>query len=302
MSVLLEVIGEKTKAFSEANLGENFWTSRMRVEMPDAYLTDDQRKAFAKALKQMPTVSMLLNPNQITNVDRRRSEWKNGGRLVDKVVGVNDLAGPKKALGARRIASKKFRRKLNRADELVRVVVEPDLLAQIPLPKVSVHATAAQDPTAPWGFRAYASPGDVHLAFDEPMNVMAHEVGHHLENYLPMKRWHDVHILLGERHTAAGGGTAKSGATPPFTHLSEGRYGGEYVTGKYTSTAYAGGNAEVVSMAMEYFAKPRKALKLIEGDPQHAAIVLRSFRPQEYKATEALRPFDKYLPHKPQKG
>jgi hypothetical protein len=86
----------------------------------------------------------------------------------------------------------------------------------------------------------------------------------------------------------------------PLTN--EGRYAGRYVTGKYTSTAYDDiGNAEIFSQAMEFLSKPANALKLIDGDPQHAAIILRAIRPNEYKALAALRVFDKYLPIKASK-
>jgi hypothetical protein len=91
----------------------------------------------------------------------------------------------------------------------------------------------------------------------------------------------------------------KAGDTPIFTTWSEGRFGGKYVTGKYTSRTYSFGNiAEVVAMATQYFSDPSKATELIDGDPQHAAIVLRSLQPGEYQSTAPLRKFDKFIPHK----
>jgi hypothetical protein len=98
-------------------------------------------------------------------------------------------------------------------------------------------------------------------------------------------------MLLGGRHDQATGGSREAlGGATIFTRKSEGRYGGDYVTGKYTSTAYKGDNAEVMSMWMQYMAKPGNARKLIEGDPQHAALVLRILRPKEYASLDDLRP------------
>jgi hypothetical protein len=163
----------------------------------------------------------------------------------------------------------------------------------------------------PTGYRPSAGGGNVDLSFDEVFAVMAHEMGHAIEDFLPMKSWHDMNVLLERRHGAKVGASraARTGATfwtsgkvniGPL--LNEGRYAGTYVTGKYTSTAYDdSGNAEVFSQAMEFFSKPSDALKLIDGDPQHAAIVLRSVRPNDYKALAALRPFDQYLPIKGRK-
>lgn len=91
----------------------------------------------------------------------------------------------------------------------------------------------------------------------------------------------------------------RSRATDIVTKCTEGRCGGTYVTGNYSSTGYRSGDAQVVSMALQFFADPKDALKPVDGDPMHAGLVLRSFEPADYKTTSALRPFDdKFLPKK----
>ncbi len=277
-----------------------FWEDRDKYEMNQAYLSPEDRVAFADALKKLPTVKLILHPTAHgADTRHQTSQWKDGGRLVNNIEEVDDLSKPKKFLSKKRLKSRTFRTKIDRVDNFTRVVVGPELLIQAPRPKIKIHSTAAQDIDAPWGYRANANDEEVNLAYNQDEGTMAHEVGHAVERHLPVKRWHDIHMLLGTRHQAAGGGGAKSGDTPIFTTWTEGRFGGKYVTGKYTSRTYKFGNvAEVVSMAMQYFSDPSKARELIEGDPQHAAIVLRSMRPDEYKSVPELMRFNKFIPHK----
>ena len=53
---------------------------------------------------------------------------------------------------------------------------------------------------------------------------------------------------------------------------------------------------EVVSMTVELLADPMTAKKLIEEDPQQAAIVLRHLRPDEYASQKELEEYNQYLP------
>lgn len=293
----------------KSSMAKQFWSMRETYEMTDAYLNDTQRKAFSDALKLIPTMQALLNPKSVAKTFRQDTGWKDGGSLVDKIQVVKDIdkkvsphrlltASAKEKLNNKRANSKSFRDKVNVVDRMSRIMVESELLSLVPRPILHMHTAAGQGFTTPWGYRANASKGHVNVTYDESMDVIAHEVGHAIEAYLPMERWHDIHMLMGLRHQAAGGGKARAGATPLITTLSEGRYAGKYTTGKYTTTAYKDGNAEVISMAMQFLVNPSDALKLIEGDPQHAATVLRALRPNEYAATDALRPFDKFIPHK----
>jgi hypothetical protein len=100
------------------------------------------------------------------------------------------------------------------------------------------------------------------------------------------------------RHQAAGGGDVASKPASIFTP-KEGRYAGNWETGKYTSKAYKNDMVgEVISMGMQYFSSPETMRRIVERDPQHAALILRMMRPEEYMKTEGLRAFDKYLPNK----
>ncbi len=279
-----------------------FWEERDKMEMEDAYVPDDQKPGFAAALREMPTVKSILDPSSQEVQNRQgAAQWKDGGALHDEgnIEKVNDLSAPKKWLAPKRLNSRSFRNKLQQVDRLTRVVVEPQLLARANKPKIKLHAAAAMSIDAPWGYRANANDTEVNASYNEAKETLAHEVGHAIERHLPVSAWHDVHMLLGGRHQSAGGGGLKAGDTPIFTTWSEGRFGGKYVTGKYTSRTYSFGNiAEVVAMATQYFSKPGKAAELIDGDPQHAAIVLRALQPTEYSSTAPLRRYDKYLPHK----
>jgi hypothetical protein len=299
-----------------------FSAKRGQAKMDVAYLDDQQRAAFATALKQLSIVAYLMNPTATGNSgggNNLRPEWKDAGALSAKVQ-VKHSKGIPDWLSKRRANKQlaKFTAKIDRVDAMMRAIIEPEILARVRRPDIYMHTRGAMgivgsarnfvflpDPT---GYRASAGDGNVNLAYNEAYETMAHEMGHAIEDFLPMKSWHDMNLLLEKRHREKMGNNrqARTGATMwtsgkvnfgPLTN--EGRYAGRYVTGKYTSTAYDdNGNAEVFSQAMEFFAKPKDGLKLIEGDPQHAAIVLRSIRPKEYKALQVLRPFDKYLPYK----
>jgi hypothetical protein len=50
-----------------------------------------------------------------------------------------------------------------------------------------------------------------------------------------------------------------------------------------------------MSMTLEFLSRADDALKLIENDPQQAAVILRGIRRTEYHKTQKLRPFDKFL-------
>jgi hypothetical protein len=210
----------------------------------------------------------------------------------------NDLVGPKKWLGERRFKSKSLRDRINQADAVIRTVVAPEVLRTIPRPTMSIHATTSQSLLTPWGFRAEAGDGHVEVAYDEDMPTISHELGHAVEARMPLTAFHDVHLLLIERHRAAGGGETAAKPASIFTP-DEGRYAGEWATGKYTSKAYKDDmSGEVFSMAMQYFSEPETMSKIVEQDPQHAALILRVMQPDEYAKTGALRAYDKYLPQK----
>lgn len=279
-----------------------FLEERKNVELEHGAVKPEDQPGFAAALKTMPTVGILLAPDKGAGPGpkqaRGATSWRDPGPLSDKMKLTNDLVGPKKWLGERRFKSKSLRKRIDQADSVIRTVVEPEVLGTVPRPTMNVHATAAQSLTVPWGFRAEAGDGHVEIAYDEDMPTIAHELGHAVEARMPLTAFHDVHLLLTERHKAAGGGETAAKSASVFTP-DEGRYAGKWATGKYTSKAYKNDmSGEVFSMAMQYFSEPDKMLKIVEEDPQHAALILRIMRPDEYAKTHALRPYDKYLPQK----
>ena len=251
-------------------------------------------------------------------------EWRNGGKLTDTVI-VKQSKGLPSWLSKRREAKQlqKFKAKIQAADDWVRSLVEPEILRRVPRPDIVMHTRGRMKvlgsakrfvflPDAT-GFRPNFSGKEVNLAYNEVFELITHELGHAIEGFLPIQSWHDMNLLLERRHEekmeregTPGSRAARTGATMwtsgavnfgPLTN--EGRYAGTYVTGKYTTTAYDdGGNAEVFSQALEFLSKPSDALRLIDGDPQHAAIVLRAIRPAEYRAIKALELFDQFLPKK----
>ena len=301
-----------------------FQETRGDVALEPAYLPDALRAGFTAVLKQLSVVQSLTGQGPTAGGGQpsggarpQKPEWRDPGKLVDKVV-VKHSKGIPDWLSKRREQKSqgKFKAKVEQVDQWLRTLLEPAMLRRVTRPQIVMHTRGQMkvlgsakrffflpDPT---GFRPNYGEGKVNLSFDEGYPLIAHEMGHAIEEFLPIKAWHDMNLLLERRHEEKAGTNraARKGATlwtaglinaGPLT--DEGRYAGKYVTGKYTSTAYDdAGNAEVFSQALEFFSKPSDALKLIDGDPQHAAIVLRSIRPQEYAALAALRPFDKYLP------
>jgi hypothetical protein len=306
----------------EGGARTHFEETRGDVKLEPAYLKDADRASFSAALKQLASVQSLLGLGPTAAGGQPAAgtaiaapEWRDPGKLSDRVV-VKDSKGIPGWLSKRRREKSlpKFKAKVDQVDGWLRTLLEPEVMRRVPRPEIWMHTRGQMkvlgsakrffflpDPT---GFRPNYGQGKVHLSFDESYELIAHEMGHAIEEYLPIKSWHDMNLLLERRHGEKVGSSraARTGATfwtsgRAGSVENEGRYAGSYVTGKYTSTAYDdAGNAEVFSQALEFFSKPADALKLIEGDPQHAAIVLRAIRPTEYAALSALRPFDQYLP------
>ncbi len=280
---------------------ETFMEERKNVQFKQVTVPPEDIPRWATALKQMDAVKALLEPDTAPPVNQEVG-WRGGGNLGDKIDWVKDvrkakIIGPLAThLDNKRAKNTKIFGVLAQVDTLMRRVVEPEMLGRVPVPTFHISTRGAQTFTNPWGLRASAARGEVNVAYNEDMPTIAHEVGHIIEEYLPMDDWADIHMLLSERHKAAGGGTRASKGENIFTR-GEGRYKGKYVTSKYTSRGYTKDNAEVLSMWMQFMAKPGDAIKLIDGDPQHAALILRMMRPADYAKTAALRPFDDYLPN-----
>jgi hypothetical protein len=277
------------------------------------YLDEETREAFANALKTMPTVAWLTDKDrQATDAlpedqdedtpGRTQAAWKNGGSLTDfvKFANYNILKGKPVYTDTDVPPDHKMYQRVEEADLMLKNMVEPDVLAMLDPPKVYIVRSML--------FRAYQNGSTVHVSSSESMQVIVHEVSHYLEDYLPTDLWGDIQAMMRARHAEhslsykGSGKRDKKLTTIGHGELfmrGEGRYRGKYGTGKYTSSAYDDeGGTEFTSMTMEWLADPKKAVKLIDSDPQQAAIVLKNMRPDEYNAVDALRPFDEYLPKK----
>ena len=261
---------------------------------------------FAKSLKQLPFVKLLYEGKIIgqkgasakkgSKGARVRADWKTGGSVQQKIREVDD--GISWVTRDRReIDNGNFRKKVEQADLFIRRLVEPAVLGSLPPPGVAVHLRNASGPTLPWGFRAFQSNREIHVAQNEPLEVIVHEIGHYVENNLPMGKWADIQLLL---HARQGGQQAAGYIYPLKTWktVEEQRFEGSYpATGAYTSRYYESGHTEVMSMSVQYLADPAKFRTLIEKDPQQAAIILRLLRPTEFNQILGSDPYvNKYLP------
>ncbi|MDQ3979319.1 MAG: hypothetical protein M3314_07205 [Actinomycetota bacterium] len=260
-------------------------------------LTKSEKANFSAALKSLPSLSLVARAHSgdtdALKMTDQSPKWRNGGFLGDDIVEVtqdndqNPIAA--KDFYRTPLDDGTFSRTVWEADKMIRTLVEARVLGLLPRPKIRVH------PMKESKFRAFQSGGEVHLAANEPLPIMVHEIGHYLEDKGAIDSWADIQRLLAKRHQQAGGGaTTQKGAGGM---RREGRYAGEYpVTGKYTSKAYESGSTEVMSMTLEYLARPGTFDKMIEKDPVQAAVVLRAVQPDAYLNQASLRPFDKYLP------
>jgi hypothetical protein len=114
-----------------------------------------------------------------------------------------------------------------------------------------------------------------------------------------MDKWAEVHKLLQKRRgTETKGGYISPVGFNETLSWDEQRYPGNYPgTGIYTSRYYTGGFTEVTSRTVEYLSHPTRFKKLIEEDPQQAALILRLLRPKEFAKERSLDQYvAKYLP------
>ncbi len=295
---------EYTQKLAEANapaardekvLATQYLAGRQGVQIAEQLTSKQEKKAFGEALKKMTTVQLLLNPPK-SGLSGMGQGWKGGGSVADSGNIVEEPPETGNPAVRTNIDNGTFAKNLEAANQFIKFIVEPQLLREIPKPEIHVHLDYSSGPKHPKGFRAFQSGKTVHVAQNEDTAIIVHEIGHYLESHLPTDVWHDIRLLIEQRHKAAGGGTvALQGAGGKKD--KEGRFAGEYgATGKYTSRAYASGDSEMMSMTLEYFAAKGNAKEMIENDPQQAALILRGVRPKEYASTNELRPFDKYLP------
>jgi len=189
---------------------------------------------------------------------------------------------------------------LKQADNIIRQIVDPEILQQLNAPKVTIGGERRDLPK----YRAHKRGDGIFIASDDQPEIIVHEVGHYLEDNLSPALWNDVAFLREYRHSQSASmfSKRKAGAIPANQEPDEGgqgRYQGEYpATGEYTSKVYeAIGSTEVVSMTMEYLATPDKAKLLMERDPIQALIVLRHLRPHDSEIQTIAHKFEDYLPN-----
>jgi hypothetical protein len=269
-----------------------------------------RRAEMAAALRQMPTVRALLadpdrRPSQQA-LGRSLSAWNGASQLDDLIILETDQSDEDAQIRTH-WENGDFSREVRAADDFIRTLVEPQLLATIKPPPVHVHTKAAhEDDNDPrtkldaYRFRSiHNRKSGVHVAQDEFASGIVHEVGHYLEAFLPSEIWADLRSLLRQRHASKGGKPGDAASAIPG-HPTEGRFEGDYpATGNYTSKAYATQDTEVMSMTLEFLKHPAATVGMIDKDPLQAAIVLRGLRPEEYARVNDLRPFDAYLPSDP---
>jgi hypothetical protein len=300
------------RAFLETNILNPFFSGTTKA-LTHANVATGDRANFTAALKKLPFVKRLY-AGTITSVSREQAKaqkskkkktvqldfagWKDGGTIESKTRelddGYNYLTKDR-----REVDNGNLTKKLREADRFIRLAVEADVLKAIPRPTIVIHLRNSQTPARLWGFRAFQSGGEVHIAQDTSVPTIAHEVGHYIENNLPMDKWAEIHLLLQGRKSTS----QKAGYIYPWT-LDEQRFPGSYpATGLYTSKYYSGiggeetsGSTEIMSMSLEYLSDPDRFRTLIEQDPQQAALILRLLRPQEYRKERSLVPFAHYLP------
>ena len=261
---------------------------------------DNQRAGFSAALKQMPFVKKLysgkvqrLAGGEYKHFKKEKGKglWKGGGSISQNIQEVDD-GYDYISKDRREIDNGHFRQKVKEAERIVKQMVEPAVLGQVSPPVIRVHLRNKMTPYRLWGFRAFEDDNGVNVAQDHDVHTIVHEIGHHIEDQLPMLAWSDIQLLLHGRNLD------KTKAKYIYPHsYEEQRFSGDYpATGRYTSKYYEGGSTEVMSMSMEYLSHPTRFRTLIDRDPQQAAIILRVLRPTEFAATAALNAYHNYLP------
>jgi hypothetical protein len=189
---------------------------------------------------------------------------------------------------------------------IVANLVEPEVLKKVGIPGIHVHICPDKSllkrvgclgfrPKK--GFRAYLQSDvqEIHIGQNDLPKTIVHEIGHQLENQLPITVWLDIQRLLRGRHQAY---LDKHGETPEGKDVliridgaggrrkkwPEAAYQAVMpVTGTYSAKCYGeSGPTEVMSTSMEFLAERDKADDLIGNDPLQAAIILRAIAPEEF--------------------
>jgi hypothetical protein len=280
----------------------------VRKRIAHANVAPTDLAGFTAALKRLPFVKALYAgtiQGKVTQPARKKTrggramlaDWADGGKLDSKVRLIDDGNALTRARGD--VDNGKLDKRVLEADRFIRRLVEPEILSGIPRPAVAVHLRNNQGFGSPFGLRAYSSGNEIHIAQNQSTDIIVHEIGHYIEDRLPMEKWAEIHKLLQSRRgTATRGGYISPLGFNEKLSWDEQRYPGSYPgTGIYTSRYYTGGATEVTSRTAEYLSHPTRFKTLIETDPQQAALILRLLRPNEFARERTLDQYvASYLP------
>ncbi|HEX2732204.1 MAG TPA: hypothetical protein VHM70_11375 [Polyangiaceae bacterium] len=185
------------------------------------------------------------------------------------------------------------------AQSVLAHIVEPEVLAAIPVPTIYVVQRVARDD----GVRAQQNEMGILVDAGDDVPTVVHELGHYLEWNIA-SLWAAVVALRERRHVFVARESRVAAKTPEFFENREemqGRYHGNYpATGPYTSKVYEEtGATELVSLVMEHLATPERALELMRLDPILLLTVLRPLRPRDNELHQLYLEFKDYLPAMP---
>jgi hypothetical protein len=235
-------------------------------------LTPDQIRA---GLKSAPTMQTLLRgetsapAEPLPNALRRNLLWHSDGSGTSAPF--NDARKPEVG------------RRIDQAWALIQTMVEPERLKAAltakESPSLIVHARGGYLGGL-IGTRAYQDDvaNEIHIAHNDPVDVIVHEFCHYLEVNLPLDALASTKHHLEDR--AQGNRDLSNIFGPVLT--DEHMYSeGSSAFGRYGHKYYKEAT-EVLSMGGEYLSNPRTARQLIDNDPGLALMLLRVMRPQEY--------------------
>jgi hypothetical protein len=268
-----------------------------------ANLSPEQARTLTGALKQMPAVRRALGATLGAPDPRRDAphSWLDGLDIRTDADSTFEETESNRPLTARDLPD--TARRIALACQMIANLVDPGVLGGVPSPVFHVVRRNAEE----HNIRAYSEGGSVHVHVDQesPVRVIAHEIGHVLENVRPIGCWLDIQRLLHLRHDVQ----MTDALVPIHPNHPDEQVRRECAyravmpaTGLYSARAYPGpGPTECMSMSVELLcAGPAEAAALIERDPALAAIVLRWLAPFEFIATVPQRAWLVAIPTPPQ--
>ncbi|HWI62537.1 MAG TPA: hypothetical protein VNT75_11900 [Symbiobacteriaceae bacterium] len=247
---------------------------QVRITAPPSTGDKEGRRDNAKLVKrllQLDLVKTLVGrpvarPQQQQQAPKE-AEWRGKGKPALR------LMPPKPTLTLDGLKKDVVKQKAEDADKKVRQMVAPEVLATIPPPPIRAYPHSDAD------FRAFCDADAVHVAHHDDVNIFVHEMGHWIEDRLPVEKWFNIQAMLRKRHEWAGGGDNSVAGLWGADSLM-GRFAGNYGTGNYTSKIYeTTGATEVVSKTLEQLTKPTDAMALVASDPVLVATVLMQVNP-----------------------